>query len=80
MPTRLLGRVASLDWFISIGLIPVSFALTGPIAAAAGARETLVAAGVLSGVITLAFLFLPGMRDLERDPPDTDIRTTNAWH
>jgi predicted MFS family arabinose efflux permease len=80
VPTRLLGRVASLDWFISIGLIPVSFALTGPIAAAAGARETLVAAGVLSGVITLAFLFLPGMRDLERDPPDTGIRTTNAWH
>jgi hypothetical protein len=48
--------------------------------AAAGARETLVAAGVLSGVITLAFLFLPGMRDLERDPSATDIRTTNAWH
>jgi predicted MFS family arabinose efflux permease len=67
VPPRLLGRVASLDWFISTGLIPVSFALTGPIAAVAGARETLVAAGILSGVITIAFLFLPGMRDLERE-------------
>jgi MFS family permease len=66
VPRALLGRVSSLDWFISLGLIPVSFALTGPIAAAAGARETLVAAGVLSGFITLAFLFLPGMRDTER--------------
>jgi MFS family permease len=67
VPARLLGRVASLDWFISTGLLPVSFALTGPIAAAAGARETLVGAGILSGVITLAFLFLPGMRDPERE-------------
>jgi MFS family permease len=66
VPRALLGRVSSLDWFISISLIPVSFALTGPIAAAAGPRETLVGAGVLSGVITLAFLFLPGMRDTER--------------
>jgi MFS family permease len=71
VPRALLGRVSSLDWFISIGLIPVSFALTGPIAAAAGARETLVAAGVLSGCVTLGFLFLPGMRDTEREGPET---------
>jgi MFS family permease len=78
VPRALLGRVSSLDWFISLGLIPVSFALTGPIAAAAGARETLVAAGVLSGVITLAFLFLPGMRDTERGRGAGDITNTNA--
>jgi MFS family permease len=78
VPRPLLGRVSALDWFISLGLIPISFALTGPIAAAAGARETLVGAGVLSGVVTLAFLFLPGMRDTERDPSMTSIRNTNA--
>ena len=39
----LLGRVSSLDWLISIGLLPLSFALTGPVAAAIGARTTLVA-------------------------------------
>jgi hypothetical protein len=31
-----------------------------------GARQTLVGAGLLGGVATLAFLFLPGMRDIER--------------
>lgn len=67
VPSALLGRVSSLDWFVSIGLIPVSFALTGPIAAAAGARETLIGAGVLGGCVGLAFLFLPGMRDPERE-------------
>jgi hypothetical protein len=58
--------VSSFDWFISTGLVPVSFALTGPVAAIFGARTTLVGAGVLGGIVTLAFLFLPGMRDVER--------------
>jgi MFS family permease len=66
VPERLLGRVSSLDWFISIGLVPVSFAITGPVAAVFGARATLVGAGVLGGVVTLGFLFLPGMRAIER--------------
>jgi MFS family permease len=66
VPQRLLGRVSSFDWFISIGLVPVSFALTGPVANVFGARATLVGAGVLGGLVTLGFLFLPGMRDVER--------------
>lgn len=67
VPSRLLGRVSSFDWFISIALVPVSYAFTGPIAGALGAPETLVGAGLLGGGVTLGFLFLPGMRDIERD-------------
>jgi MFS family permease len=63
VPSRLLGRVSSFDWFISIALVPISYAFTGPIADVFGAKQTLVAAGLLGGVVTLAFLFLPGMRD-----------------
>ena len=66
VPPRLLGRVSSFDWFISTGLVPVSFALTGPVAGIFGARTTLVGAGIVGGIVTLAFLFLPGMRDVER--------------
>jgi MFS family permease len=66
VPARLLGRVSSFDWFISTGLVPVSFALTGPVAAVFGPRTTLVGAGILGGIVTLGFLFLPGMRDVER--------------
>jgi MFS family permease len=65
VPPELLGRVSSLDWFVSIGLVPVSFALTGPVAALIGERETLALAGAL-GTLTFAFLFIPGMRDPER--------------
>jgi MFS family permease len=72
VPGRLLGRVSSLDWLISIGLLPLSFALTAPVAAAVGARTTLVGAAVLGGAITLGAFFIPGMRDVERaddEPP-----------
>jgi predicted outer membrane lipoprotein len=67
VPTDLLGRVFSLDWMISIGGVPLSFAIVGPIAGAIGARTTLLWAGVLGGGITLAFMFIPGARDPERD-------------
>jgi hypothetical protein len=69
VPARMLGRVSSFDWFISIGLLPVSFALTAPVAAALGVRATLVGAGLLGAAVTLAALFLPGMRDQERAAP-----------
>ena len=83
VPNRLLGRVSSFDWFISIGLLPLSFGLAGPVAAAIGARTTLVAAGVVGGLATFAFLFLPGMRDTERkqivrqDQPALALRSSS---
>jgi MFS family permease len=66
VPASLLGRVSSLDWLISIGLLPVSLALTGPLSNAIGAQSTLIAAGIVGGAVTLAALYLPGMRAVER--------------
>ncbi len=65
VPGELLGRVRSIDWLLSIGLLPVGYAAVGPIADAIGARTTLVGAGVLSTVLVVATLALPGMRDPE---------------
>jgi len=65
VPASMLGRVSSLDWLISIGLLPISFALTAPVAGAIGARATLIAAALVGGVVTFGALFLPGMRDIE---------------
>jgi Transmembrane secretion effector len=73
VPGALLGRVSSLDWLISIGLLPLSFALTAPVAAALGARATLVGAAVIGAVVTFVAYFLPGMTDIERvTPADAD--------
>jgi hypothetical protein len=66
VPAQLLGRVSSLDWLVSISLLPISYVLTAPVAAVAGARATLLIAGVAGAAVTLAALFLPGMRDLDR--------------
>jgi MFS family permease len=66
VPSRLLGRVASVDWMVSTALIPLSFALVGPLAEAFGAQAILLAAGVCGALVTLAFLFVPGVRDPER--------------
>jgi hypothetical protein len=65
VPGALLGRVSSLDWLISVGLLPLSFALTGPVSDAIGARATLVGAGLLGAVVTFAALYVPGMRVLD---------------
>jgi MFS family permease len=67
VPTELLGRVFSLDWMISLGGVPLSFAVVGPLAAAIGARTTLIAAGVLGAIVTLLFMLIPGARGPERD-------------
>jgi DHA3 family tetracycline resistance protein-like MFS transporter len=74
VPASMLGRVSSLDWLISIGLLPLSFALTAPVSSVIGARATLVGAAVIGGIVTFSALFLPGMRSIEgvagveRDP------------
>ena len=67
VPNAMLGRVSSIDWCISTALLPLSYALTAPVAGVLGARGTLVAAGVLGTVTTLAFLLLPGMRATSED-------------
>jgi hypothetical protein len=66
VPGEMLGRVSSLDWLISIGLLPVSFALTAPLSAAFGVRATLIGAGVAGAAATLGGLMLPGMRAVDR--------------
>ncbi len=71
VPIRLLGRVSSLEWLISTGLMPISYALSGSVAAYFGIRATLIGAGLLGTVVTFAFLFLPGMRAVEGLAPGT---------
>ena len=67
VPRHLLGRVISLDWMISIAGVPLSFAIVGPLAGAFGADVTLIGSGVLGAAITIAFMFVRGARDPERD-------------
>ena len=62
---------------ISIGLLPLSFALTGPLSGAIGVRTTLIGAGVIGAIVTLAALFVPGVRSVEG--PLTGQSVDSAW-
>ncbi|KQW47727.1 MFS transporter [Nocardioides sp. Root1257] len=50
VPSHLLGRVSSLDFFVSVSLMPVSMAVAGPVSEAIGLRTTFLIAGTLPAV------------------------------
>jgi MFS family permease len=68
VPGSMLGRVSSVDWFVSTALLPLSYALAAPVAHWLGVQATLTGAGLIGAVVTFGFLFLPGMRGPERVP------------
>jgi hypothetical protein len=63
VPRELLGRVSSLDWMLSFLLLPLSYALAGPLNELLGARDLLIAAAV-AGASACALLLaaMPEMR------------------
>jgi DHA3 family tetracycline resistance protein-like MFS transporter len=67
VPKELLGRVSSIDWLLSFGLAPISYALVGPVSDLLGAEATLLRAGIVSGSVLLLalLLLLPGIRETE---------------
>jgi MFS family permease len=79
VPRSMLGRVSSVDWMVSTALLPLSYALTPPVAHLLGAQTTLVLAGTVGAAVTLGFLFLPGMRrsdrteDVDREDGEVDL-------
>jgi MFS family permease len=65
VPAELLGRVKSVDWLLSLGLAPASFAVTGPLAGWLGVKPVLLITGIAASALTALFYFIPGMRDTE---------------
>lgn len=65
VPKHLLGRVSSFDWMVSLSLIPVSYALTGPAAEIFGVEATLIGAGAAGSLAILIFLRVPGISRID---------------
>ncbi len=55
VPPALLGRVASLDFFVSVALMPVSMAIAAPVSQAIGLTSTFVLAGLLPVPVAFGF-------------------------
>lgn len=86
VPPAMLGRVSSLDFFVSLALMPVSMALAGPVGEAIGLAPAFLAAGLIPPVLAVAATFLFRLPRDEIDNPldivpdsgreaDTDAQT-----
>ncbi|MGO9957485.1 MAG: MFS transporter [Solirubrobacteraceae bacterium] len=79
IPPHALSRVSSYDWMGSLALMPLGFALAGPLAAAVGARTVLAVGGTVSlAMLALALVprstrALTGQRDALREQLGDDV-------
>lgn len=61
VPPHLLGRASSLDFFVSLLLMPVSMAVAGPAGAAIGVREVFVVAAFVPVVVAVLVIWAARM-------------------
>jgi MFS family permease len=66
VPDHLMSRLSSFDWFGSVALNPLGYALVGPLANLLGVSTTLYTAAALNACVSLAVASTPAIRGLER--------------
>jgi len=67
IPGRALSRVTSLDWFTTVGLMPLGYAVAGPLADTFGLHETMVGATIITGAMFLGALAVREIRTLPQE-------------
>jgi MFS family permease len=68
LPEHAISRISSYDWFGSVALNPIGYALIGPVAATIGIPETLVLAGILNVVVCVSVVLVPSVRAIRMHP------------
>ncbi|WP_372447311.1 MFS transporter [Microbacterium flavescens] len=61
VPRHMLGRVSSLDFFVSLALMPLSMALAGPVAEVVSLQTIFIVAGILPLLFALIAIFAARM-------------------
>ena len=64
IPEQSISRISSFDWFGSVALNPIGYAVIGPLSDAIGVGECLLLAGLLNLGTTAAILAIPSVRGL----------------
>jgi MFS family permease len=67
IPGRALSRVTSLDWFTTVGLMPLGYAIAGPLADVFGLHETMVGASLVTVALFVAALAVREIRTLPQE-------------
>ncbi|TFD44765.1 MFS transporter [Cryobacterium sp. TMT1-2-1] len=69
VPPAMLGRVSSLDFFVSLAFMPVSMALAGPVGEAIGLAPAFLVAGLVPPVLALSAIVIFRMSRDELEHP-----------
>ena len=69
VPLDMIGRVASLDFFVSIAFMPVSIAIAGPLSLIFPVETIFIVAGVVSPVLAVIALAAGRLRSTELQRP-----------
>jgi Transmembrane secretion effector len=67
IPSNALSRVTSLDWFTTVGLMPVGYALAGPLAESVGLKETMVGASAIAVALFAVALATDAVRAVPQE-------------
>jgi MFS family permease len=78
IPEHALSRISSYDWFGSVALNPIGYALIGPVAAAIGIGQTLVIAGVLNVLTCFLVVLVPSVRAIGSGGPTAEAEANEA--
>jgi len=69
VPAEYQGRVFSIDYMGSLGLMPLGMALAGPMVNLFGERELLIGAAVFHLAICAIVLLVPGVKEMKSSRP-----------
>ncbi|MDP9936418.1 MFS family permease [Paenarthrobacter nicotinovorans] len=75
VPRHLLGRISSLDFFVSLALMPVSMALAGPVAEVVPIWLIFLVAGLVCPIMAFVAVFAARMMTDEIENPLTPTET-----
>jgi DHA3 family tetracycline resistance protein-like MFS transporter len=62
VPTEMLGRVSSLDFFVSLAFMPVSFAIVGPLSKVVSMQTIFLVAGIAPVLVAAVAMYAAAMR------------------
>jgi MFS transporter, DHA3 family, tetracycline resistance protein len=62
VPTKMLGRVSSLDFFVSLAFMPVSFAIVGPLSKVVSMQTIFLVAGITPILFAAVAMYAAKMR------------------
>jgi MFS family permease len=73
VPSEVLSRVSSYDWFGSLVFLPLGFALAGPVSSAIGIRATFIGASIWCVVSALVVVAVPSVNGLVVTKPAGEL-------